>query len=119
AQPGDRVILLMQNSVAFIETYYALARIGCISAPVMPTLTGADVTFIANTLRARFAIVETAAAGLWREVADKVPSVEAAIGFGADHGLPMDFATLRAAAPADDPGVDVDPSAPLTVKFTS
>ena len=119
AQPGDRVILLMQNSVAFIETYYALARIGCISAPVMPTLTGTDVTFIANTLRARFAIVEAAAAGLWREVADKVPSVEAAIGFGAGHGLPLDFDTLRAAVPADDPGVDVDPSAPLTVKFTS
>jgi acyl-CoA synthetase (AMP-forming)/AMP-acid ligase II len=119
ARHGDRIMLLMNNSVEFIAVYYALARIGCISAPVMPTLTAADIEYIADTLSARIIIADGASCELADAIAGKVSSVTAVIGVGGDHALPLDLAALTQDASPDDPGIDVDPHDPLTIKFTS
>ena len=119
AQRGDRVLLVMANSVAFVEAYYGLAKIGCISAPVMSSLTGADIAFILNTLRARFVLIDAASADLWRSIADQVPTVEAVIGVGEGHGLDHDFDDMTRDAPHHNPDIPVDPFDDVTVKFTS
>jgi len=116
---GDRVVLLMNNSIEFVEAYYGLSKIGCISAPVMPTLVGSEIAFIANTLRARIALVEAPAADLWRTAAADVPSIESVIGTGIGHDLAYDWNALTATAPGENPSVPVSPQDDLTVKFTS
>jgi acyl-CoA synthetase (AMP-forming)/AMP-acid ligase II len=115
---GDRVMLLMNNSVEFITVYYALARIGCISAPVMPTLTATDIEYIAETLAAKMIIADGSSTELAVGISRKVASVTAVIGVG-EHALPLDLAALAQAAGAEDPGIDVDTHDPLTIKFTS
>jgi len=119
AEHGDRVVLLMNNSVEFVESYLGVAKIGCITAPVMPTLVGSEVAFIAKRLRARFLLVDASAADLYRSIRHELESVKAAIGVGSGHGLPLDFHTLAGAASAAAPDVEVDPDDDLTIKFTS
>ncbi|MDX3905831.1 MAG: AMP-binding protein [Pigmentiphaga sp.] len=119
AEHGDRVVLLLNNSVEFVESYFGIAKIGCISAPVMPTLVGSEIAFIANKLRARFMIVEASAAGMYRSIADELASVEKVIGVGPDHGLPIDYASATALCPSCVPDTEVEPTDDLTIKFTS
>ncbi len=119
ARHGDRVMMMLGNSVEFVEIYYGLAKIGCISAPVMPRSVAGEIQFICDNLRAKFILAEADSAPILREVAPKLKSVEAMIGIGAGHGLPLDYDALKAKASADEPGIAVEPDDILTTKFTS
>ncbi len=119
AKHGDRVMMMLGNSVEFVEIYYGLAKIGCISAPVMPRSVAGEVQFICDNLRARFIIAEADSAPIVRGLGAKLKSVETTIGLGAGHGLAHDFEALKAKAAADEPAVPVAPDDILTTKFTS
>ncbi|HEY5208337.1 MAG TPA: AMP-binding protein [Stellaceae bacterium] len=119
AKHGDRVMMMLGNSIEFVEIYYGLAKIGCISAPVMPRSVAGEVQFICDNLRARFIIAEADSASIVRDLAPQLKSVETMIGIGPGHGLPGDLAALMAAASPAEPGIPVDPDDILTTKFTS
>jgi long-chain acyl-CoA synthetase len=119
AKHGDRVMMMLGNSIEFVEIYYGLAKIGCISAPVMPRSVAGEIQFICDNLRARFVIAEVDSTPILREIAPKLKSVEAMVGIGAGHGLAHDFATLTAKASTAEPSVAVAPDDILTTKFTS
>jgi len=119
ARHGDRVVLLLNNSVEFAVAYYGLSKIGCISAPVMPRSVSSEVGSIVRSLRARFIIAEVGAVPVINEIRHDIPSVDAVIGVGEGHGLAIDFSGLVSAAPAHEPPVAVDPDDALTIKFTS
>jgi fatty-acyl-CoA synthase len=116
ARHGDRVVLLLGNGVEFVEAYYGLAKIGCISAPVMPRAVASEVTYVAERMRAKFVVVEAGAAHLVREMT--AGSSVQVIGVGAGHGLALDYDALLAAASDAEPQVEVAPDDLLTVKFT-
>jgi acyl-CoA synthetase (AMP-forming)/AMP-acid ligase II len=119
AKHGDRVMMMLGNSVEFVEIYYGLAKIGCISAPAMPRSVAGEVKFICDNLRARFIIAEADSAPIVRELASQLPSVEGMIGIGAGHGLPHDYGALTAQASPREPDVAVAADDILTTKFTS
>jgi long-chain acyl-CoA synthetase len=119
AKHGDRVMMMLGNSIEFVEIYYGLAKIGCISAPVMPRSVAGEIQFICDNLRARFVIAEADSTPILREVAPKLKSVEAMIGIGAGHRLAHDFHALTAKAAATEPAIPVAPDDILTTKFTS
>ncbi|MGH6981484.1 MAG: AMP-binding protein [Stellaceae bacterium] len=119
ARHGDRVMMMLGNSIEFVEIYYGLAKIGCISAPVMPRSVAGEVQFICDNLRSRFVIAEADSAPIVRGLASQLKSVEATIGIGPGHGLAHDFDALKKAAAATEPGIAVAPDDILTTKFTS
>ncbi len=119
AQKGDRALMLVDNSIEFIEIYYALAKIGVISAPSLPKAVGAEIAYIANDLRAKFVIAERDGAPVIKEIAGQLKSVEHVIGVGEGHGLELDYYEMLRNSSAEDPGVQIDPSDYLTVKYTS
>ena len=119
AKHGDRVMMMLGNSIEFVEIYYGLAKIGCISAPVMPRSVAGEVQFICDNLRARFVIAEADSAPIVRGLAPQLKSVETMIGIGFGHGLPHDFDALKKKAAATEPGIAVAPDDILTTKFTS
>ncbi len=45
-QPGDRVATLLKNSIEFVETYFAVAKIGAVMVPVNWRLVSAEITYI-------------------------------------------------------------------------
>ncbi len=47
-KPGDRVATLLKNGIEFIETYYAVAKIGAVLVPVNWRLVAAEIKYILN-----------------------------------------------------------------------
>ena len=47
-QPGERVSVLAHNSIAYIDLFYGLAKIGAIFAPLNWRLTARELTYIVN-----------------------------------------------------------------------
>ncbi|MCB1690668.1 MAG: o-succinylbenzoate--CoA ligase [Halioglobus sp.] len=45
-RPGDRVAVLLKNSVEFVETYFAVAKIGAVLVPINWRLVAAEIAFI-------------------------------------------------------------------------
>ncbi|HEX4112065.1 MAG TPA: AMP-binding protein [Stellaceae bacterium] len=119
ARHGDRVMMMLGNSVEFVEIYYGLAKIGCISAPVMPRSVAGEVQFICDNLRARFIFAEADSAPIVRDLGPKLTSIETMIGIGAGHGLAQDYHALKATASPAEPTIPVAPDDILTTKFTS
>lgn len=56
-QPGDRVVLCMQNSVAFIVAYYAILRCDAIVVPVNPMNKTLELEWYITDTESRVAIV--------------------------------------------------------------
>src|SRR5579863_1825789 len=52
-EKGDRVIVMMVNSIEVVNAYQAIARVGGIIIPVMPLLKGPEVRFIAENSGAK------------------------------------------------------------------
>lgn len=44
--PGDRVAVLLKNSIEFVETYFAAAKIGAVLVPINCRLVGAEIAYI-------------------------------------------------------------------------
>ncbi len=51
-QPGDRLALLMPNSVEYLVSYYALLRIGAVAVPLNPLLREPEVHYIMEDCQA-------------------------------------------------------------------
>ncbi len=75
-EPGDRVVLLGENSAHWIVSDYAVQLTGAISVPIYPTLTHAEACDIARDCGARLAIVSGALAGALEGVAIKTIAFE-------------------------------------------
>ncbi len=66
AGPGERIAYVLENSVEFVETFFGLARIGAIGAPILPGSAAPEITHIVNDLGAKFLICQTSTAPRWR-----------------------------------------------------
>ncbi len=45
-EPGDRVAVLLKNSIEFVETYFAVAKIGAVLVPINWRLVAAEIAYI-------------------------------------------------------------------------
>ncbi|MGB1140748.1 MAG: AMP-binding protein, partial [Halioglobus sp.] len=58
-QPGDRVATLLKNSIEFIETYFAVAKIGAVMVPVNWRLVAAEIRYILQDSGARALVYDS------------------------------------------------------------
>ncbi|MCU1391674.1 MAG: AMP-dependent synthetase and ligase [Ilumatobacteraceae bacterium] len=65
---GDRVAILMHNSIEFVEVFWAVARLGAISVPVNFRLSPVEVGYIVDNCAASVLVVDAAMASSAREV---------------------------------------------------
>ncbi|MCG7208599.1 AMP-binding protein [Streptomyces arenae] len=103
AGPGDRVVLALPDSMAWVVAFLALARLGAVAVPVNPELPAADHAFMAADTEAVLCLTGP---GLDDRFARRVR-------LGADQLL----ALAPAAVPA--PAHPVDADTPLYVQYTS
>src|SRR6185503_10172411 len=68
---GDRVALLLYDSIEFVSCFLATVSIGAVAVPVNTFLPGHDVAFILSDSRAKLLVVES-------ELEDKVSLNDAA-----------------------------------------
>ena len=74
-RPGDRVVMLSQNSTAFWEVEHALAVGGFIRVALTPRLHPREVEYIGNDCEPRVAFVDETWAELLPSVAKGIPSL--------------------------------------------
>ena len=123
-KPGDRVAALLKNGIEFIETYYAIAKMGAIMVPVNWRLVANEITYILNDSGAKALVYdaefdstagEIAAADnttieQYLRVADENNTVPA---------FAHDYDALNAAASADEPAIGAWDDDLLFIMYTS
>ena len=118
---GDRVAVLSRNSVAYVQTIFAVSRCGAVLVPINFMLNGAEVGYLLQHSGSTALIVQDelmAAAEAGIEATGTVMPVRVVVGDRAHVGWePLD--ALLAHPDATDPAVPVAAEAPAQVMYTS
>jgi len=118
-RPGDRVAFLLNNCKEIVELYYAVAKIGCVSAPIVPRSVGREIAYIVNNIEAAALVVGSQHAALVEEVRGELKSVDALIGTGKGHPFKYDYDELVARSPETEPSIEVNPDSIYAIFHTS
>lgn len=118
-QPGNRVAFLLNNCKEIVELYYAVAKIGCVSAPIMPRSVGREIAYITNNIEATALIVGSQHAALVEEVRGELKSVNFLLGVGKGHPFREDYDELVGKSPETEPQIKVDPDSIYAIFHTS
>jgi len=120
---GDALALVSGNSLEFLQTYYACARLGVVCVPINLGWRPAEVSYVLSHSRARGVMVESQLIP-WLEPAlaeaDGVRDVFVAPGVGGEpaaEGIPLD--ELIAGADSASPACLVGDRDPITYLYTS
>jgi O-succinylbenzoate-CoA ligase len=125
-RPGDRVASLLKNSVEFVETYFALAKIGAVFVPVNWRLVPAEIAYILENSGSKVLVydsdfddaVNTLHSGEYSELAvERWLRRE-----NGDAGTPdwaLDYDTFAAAAPMTEPPIGAWDDDNLFIMYTS
>ncbi len=117
--PGERVVLLLPASVAFVTAYFGAHRAGLVVIPLNPLLGPDEVRFILSTMRPAMVIADAVDAPF--PVMGELEAIVA--GIGGTHLMHIDggagFAALMARARPDLPVVDRGDNDEALILFTS
>lgn len=119
---GSRVCLLMLNSTAFLETFFACAKLGAIAVPLNFRLNSKELEFIINDAEASVIVYHARFLPLLEPIRDKTTLQHAITvdgeGMQGAEGDP-DYRESLAAADATDRNVLVGQDDPLMMMYTS
>jgi carnitine-CoA ligase len=116
-KPGDRVALLMRNSLEFVYAWLGIARAGAIAVPVNPELVGDALAYMVGHSGAVGVIADDDLlsvldrSGTFPELRWRVAAQ------GGAGGEP--FAALLDAEPAPAPARGLEAGTPMTIVYTS
>lgn len=125
---GNSLALASANSVEFLVTYYACAKLGVVCVPINLGWRPAEVEYVLGHSQARGIVVESQLMeAMASAVADSPGVVDVIVapgtGEGADVALSersqLTFDELTAGAPDDEPEHFVDDRDPITYLYTS
>jgi benzoate-CoA ligase family protein len=107
-----RVLLVLDDTPAFVAAFWGIAKIGAVAVPVNPFMTAEEYEFLLNDSRARVAVVEERVWPRVEAVRDRCPFLRAVVvtGRAAGAALALDALLERAgdaldAAPTHDDDV--------------
>lgn len=119
-EKGDRVSILANNGVEYLDLFYGVAKIGAIFAPLNWRLVAAELTYIVNDNRPKVLIVGPEFVDVVAEMRPQI-DVEHCVGL-TDAALDgsRDYDALLAAAPPDEPQrPPLDGETPYCLLYTS
>ena len=73
---GDKLVLLMGNSIEFLYVFFGLGRIGAVCVPVNPLLKPEEIAYIVNDAEARVLITVPEFAPMLPLVRELMPGIE-------------------------------------------
>lgn len=115
-EPGERVAVVQENRIEYVETVIAIARAGGALVPLLGALTGAEHAFMVRDAEARF-VVALAADAIPRakEAAEDQATV---LALTAGEGA-TDLASLAEAASVEPLAIDRPPGSLAQILYTS
>lgn len=118
-QPGDRVAFILGNTPDIVRLYYAIAKIGCISVPIMPRSVAREIVHIVSDVGATAVIAAADQSPAVLEALPQLPTVRVVVGVGAGHSLQHDMGAVIAGGHQAEPNVEVSPESTYAVQYTS
>lgn len=118
---GEKIALLLFNSIELIECCFAAAKLGAVAVPLNCRLVGHEIAYILNDSDARALIY----AGNFHEqiagIRDQLPGVREFIGVSAPGGesWSRDYGELLSKGSPDEPLSIVDDDDPAQILYTS
>ena len=116
---GDRVAVLAPNCPTYLAFFFACSKSGVVGAPLNIRLTLTELAAYLGYVEPRALLAHASLAPLARELGASVAAIEHVVGFGGDHGFPLDLDDLVAAASADDPARGLDATTVYMLAATS
>ncbi|MGD9847442.1 MAG: AMP-binding protein [Hyphomicrobiaceae bacterium] len=118
-RPGDRICMLSQNSLAFVDLYGAAARCGAIVVPINWRLSGEEVAYIISDSAPRIVIADAELQATLEGLKNSLPGVERWYGMGG--GTFASYDELVAKEPSRDslPPPHADADAGVVIFYTA
>jgi acyl-CoA synthetase (AMP-forming)/AMP-acid ligase II len=120
---GDRVAMLMGNSMATVEAYFALSRLNAIAVPINLRFVAPEIEFILADSGTSALLVDQAYAETAARARAPVPEVTRCLVVGGDPQLAgpgsLDWDDVINRADTDPPRTTVDNDDPATIMYTS
>jgi acyl-CoA synthetase (AMP-forming)/AMP-acid ligase II len=113
---GDAVALVSGNSIEFLVTYYACAKLGLVCVPMNLGWRPDEVAHVLHDSGARFMVIQDTLLEKNRPAIDGEPNLERVIVFGESTA---EFDAFVASGGDIEPEVFIDDRAPLTYLYTS
>lgn len=125
-KPGDRVATLLKNGIEFVESYYAIAKIGAIMVPVNWRLVANEITYILGDCGAQTLIFDadfdTVVAQLHSNEDIKVERFMRVNAINSESEVPafaQDYDAITAAASDQEPEIGAFDDELLFIMYTS
>ncbi len=116
---GDRVSILAQNSVVYVDLLFGLSKLGAILTPLNWRLTARELTYIVNDCQPKVLIVGAEFESVYREMQNEI-RVEALIALEGAYVSNQNYEDLLAAASAEEPPrLDISDDDALCILYTS
>jgi O-succinylbenzoate-CoA ligase len=124
--PGDRIATLLKNSVEFVETYFAAAKIGAVVVPVNWRLVAGEIAYILQDSGSSALVYDSDFDGAVADVHSwnhgAVPVKHWIRRENGDQGAPVwaiDYETLTSAAATEEPPIGAWDNDNLFIMYTS
>ncbi len=120
-EKGDKVAVLLENSIEIVEVYLATAKCGLVIVPINFRLTGKDVEYIANNSDARAIIVHDEFTSVVDSVREKLDNIDLNNFFTVGHPVNgyQNYEDLVANKPGNEPDILVASTDPWILIYTS
>ncbi len=123
-KPGDRVALLLMNGVEFIESFFALAKIGVVVVPLNWRLVADELAFILKDSGAGVLIYGGEFAEVAGALQSRGPDATAIaewiqVGGEGIPGFARSYGALHQSAPETEPGIGAEEEDLLYIMYTS
>lgn len=119
-KPGDRVATLCKNGIEFVESYFALAKIGAVMVPVNWRLVANEANYILNDAGATVLLFDTDFNDLVGQVNDKNKSVEHYVSIGENSPVyASDYDELTEKSADNEPAIGGGDDDLLFIMYTS
>lgn len=116
-KPGDRVGILLRNSIEFFDVAAALAKAGLVQVPLNPKLTTPEITYILGHAGARGLVLEDELSENAAEAVETL-GLDPVLSVGG-KALGRDYHQTLETGRNVDPQVEIDEHAPFTIAYTS
>lgn len=119
--PGDKVAVLLENSIEIVEIYLATAKAGLVTVPINFRLVSSDVDYIANNSDARMMIVHDDFTSTVDPVKESLKNISADRFFvvGSKKDGYKAYEDLIQDGADDEPDIEVKPEDPWILIYTS
>ena len=120
-RPGDRVALLCHNGIEFIESYFAIAKLGAVVVPLNWRLTAPELIFILKDCGATVLVFGDAFAEVTEAISTAGPETDLThfVEIGSGTGWAIPYAKAVDYTRTEEPEIGAGGDDPLTIVYTS